>query len=254
MMNYSLRRWSFSLALLALPAVGLAQSVNAPAVTPAPVGDQSAAQWYLKDPQLDHVPGIGATRAYAEILKNLIPTPVIVAVIDSGIDTAHADLKPVLWTNPGEIPGNRIDDDHNGYVDDVHGWNFLGGFDGRNIGPESLEMTRIVAAGRPRFKGLTAKTVKPADRADFALYQKAEKAYSARLKEETGRSKETESMTGPLSMMVQGMKQALGTEKLDTATLRHAATATDPNLKQAAAGMLDMMHQVGAAEDRKSVV
>ena len=242
------RRWSLALALFGLPMLGVAQAVP-PMAAPAPAtaGDQSAAQWYLKDPQLDKVPGVGATRAYSEILKNLVPTPVIVAVIDSGIDTAHVDLKPMLWTNRGEIPGNGIDDDKNGYIDDVHGWNFLGGADGRNINAESLEMTRIVAAGRKRFKGVTAKTVKPADKADYALYQKAEKIYKVRVAEETDRSQQVESMTGPLTMMVDNLKQALGTEKLDTTALKNA-NPTDPNMKRAIAGMLDMMHQTGSAD------
>jgi subtilisin family serine protease len=238
------RRWPVALALLALPTLGLAQSVPA---TATPAGDMSAAQWYLKDPQLDKVPGIGATRAYKEVLSNLIPTPVIVAVIDSGIDTAHVDLKPVLWTNSKEIPGNGIDDDKNGYIDDVHGWNFLGGADGRNIDAETLEMTRIVAAGRKRFAGKTATTVKAADKADFALYQKAEKAYTARLKEETERNAQVEGMTGPITQMVASMKQALGTDKLDTTVLKNANTS-DPNMKRAVDGMLDMMRQTGASD------
>jgi subtilisin family serine protease len=245
---HSFRRWSLAVALLAGPALAQAQAVNAPSTTaPLPAGDQSAAQWYLKDPQLDNVPGVGATRAYQEILKNLVPTPVIVAVIDSGIDTAHVDLKPMLWVNRGEIPGNGIDDDKNGYIDDVHGWNFLGGADGRNVNAESLELTRIVAAGRKRFKTTTVKTVKPADKADFALYQKAEKIYKSRVQEESERSQQVESMTGPITQMVAGMKQALGTDKLDTVALRNAHP-DDPNLKRAIAGMLDMMRQTGAAD------
>ncbi|MCC3153092.1 S8 family peptidase [Hymenobacter sp. BT770] len=219
----------------------------APAPTPAPIGDLSSAQWYLKDPTLDKVPGVGATRVYNEILKTLTPQPVVVAVIDSGIDTAHVDLKTVLWTNPKEIPNNGIDDDKNGYVDDVHGWNFLGGPDGRNVNAETLEMTRIVAAGRKRFKGKTAATVKPTERTDFALYTKAEKAYSARLKEETERSEQVESMTGPLTMMVDNLKQALGVTTLDTTALRTIKT-DDPNLRRATAGMLEMMRQTGAAD------
>jgi subtilisin family serine protease len=245
---HSFRRWSLAVALLASPVLAQAQAVNAPSTTaPLPAGDQSAAQWYLKDPQLDNVPGVGATRAYQEILKNLVPTPVIVAVIDSGIDTAHVDLKPMLWVNRGEIPGNGIDDDKNGYIDDVHGWNFLGGADGRNVNAESLELTRIVAAGRKRFKTTTVKTVKPADKADFALYQKAEKIYKSRVQEESERSQQVESMTGPITQMVAGMKQALGTDKLDTVALRNAHP-DDPNLKRAIAGMLDMMRQTGAAD------
>ncbi|MBF9140704.1 S8 family peptidase [Hymenobacter properus] len=227
-------------------ATPVAPETPAPA-KPAPIGDQSAAQWYLKDPELDKVPGVGATRTYAELLKNLTPTPIVVAVIDSGIDTAHVDLKPILWTNSKEIPGNGIDDDKNGYIDDVHGWNFLGGPDGRNVNAETLEMTRIVAAGRVRFKGKTAATVKPTEKADYALYQKAEKAYKKRLAEETERNKEVESMAGPLTQMVAAMKQALGTEKLDTVALK-SANPDDPNLKRAIGGMLEMMRQTGAAD------
>jgi len=221
----------------------------APEVKPAPasIRDFSSSQWYLKDPELDKVPGVGVSRSYAELLKGLTPAPVVVAVIDSGIDTTHVDLKPALWTNSKEIPGNKIDDDKNGYVDDVHGWNFLGGPDGRNIGAETLEVTRIVAAGRTRFKGKTAATVKPAEKADFALYQKAEKVYAARLKEETTRSQQVESMTGPLTTMVNNMKQALGVSTLDTTTLRNVKTE-DTNLRRAVAGMLDMMRQTGAAD------
>ena len=245
MTRFPSRRWPLALALLALPTLGLAQSAApAPAATAT---DQSAAQWYLKDPRLDNVPGIGATRTYAELLKDLVPTPVVVAVIDSGIDTAHVDLKPVLWRNRGEIAGNGIDDDKNGYIDDVHGWNFLGGKDGRNINAETLEMTRIVAAGRKRFAGTTAKTVKPADKVDYVLYQKAEKVYKARLAEETERAGQVEGMAGPIADMVAKMKQALGTDKLDTTALRNARPE-DPNLKRAIAGMLDMMRQTGASD------
>ena len=240
---------AMSVPAAAPAAVGaIPPETPSPATKPAaPQGDQSASQWYLKDPQLDNVPGVGATRTYAELLKNRTPVPVVVAVIDSGIDTAHVDLKPILWTNAKEIPGNGIDDDKNGYVDDVHGWNFLGGPDGRNVNAETLEMTRIVAAGRKRFKGKTAATVKPTEKADYALYQKAEKQYKARLAEETERAGQVESMTGPLTQMVDNMKQALGVEKLDTTTLSTLKTE-DTNLRRASAGLLDMMRQTGAAD------
>ena len=265
-MNHTLSRVSLPVLLAATlfsscvrrpqassPVTSTAVSAPTPAPSPAakpapaPIPDLSTSQWYLKDPELDKVPGVGVSRSYAELLKGLTPAPVVVAVIDSGIDTAHVDLKPALWTNPKEIPGNKIDDDKNGYVDDVHGWNFLGGPDGRNIGAETLEVTRIVAAGRTRFKGKTAATVKPAEKADFALYQKAEKVYTTRYKEETGRSQQVESMTGPLTTMVGNMKQALGVSTLDTTTLRNVKT-DDTNLRRAVAGMLDMMRQTGAAD------
>lgn len=98
--------------------------------------------WHLLSYAKDSVYGTGVEKAYSELLKGKKSTPVVVAVIDSGIDTTHEDLKPVLWVNPGELPGNGIDDDKNGYVDDVHGWNFLGGKDGRSIKEDSDEATR----------------------------------------------------------------------------------------------------------------
>jgi subtilisin family serine protease len=79
-------------------------------------------------------------RAYTEVLKKRKGQAVVVAVIDSGIDLQHKDLASLLWVNPGEIAGDGLDNDQNGYVDDVHGYNFLG-----ESYHEQLEFTRIVA-------------------------------------------------------------------------------------------------------------
>jgi subtilisin family serine protease len=196
----------------------------APATTSIPAGptvaEAAAAQWYLRDPQQDKTPGVGATRTYAELLKGRVPTTVVVAVIDSGIDTAHVDLKPVLWRNPREIPGNGIDDDKNGYIDDIHGWNFLGGKDGRNISVETLEVTRVVAKLGPRFAGKTSAQIKAADKADYATYLRAKKAYDAKRKELTEQVQQTEQMAGPMSQMFTMLKSQLGVEKIDTAVMR----------------------------------
>ena len=88
--------------------------------------------WHLLDEKSDSFHGISLSNAYT-FLQGKKSKQVIVAVIDSGIDTTHEDLKRILWRNPAEIPGNGLDDDHNGYIDDIYGWNFLGGKDGRNI-------------------------------------------------------------------------------------------------------------------------
>lgn len=100
--------------------------------------------WHLLDYDQDSYYGISLNKAYQFLsAKNKIAQPIIVAVLDSGVDTTHEDLKKILWTNPKEIAGNGIDDDHNGYIDDVHGWNFLGGKDGRNIKKAADERSRI---------------------------------------------------------------------------------------------------------------
>lgn len=100
--------------------------------------------WHLLDVQDSGYYGISMDKAYQFVKsKNLKSNPVIVAVIDSGVDTLHEDLQSILWRNPKEIPGNGIDDDNNGYVDDVYGWNFLGGRDGRNVEKDSYEAARV---------------------------------------------------------------------------------------------------------------
>jgi len=83
-------------------------------------------RWSHLDLLKDGVPGMSVDRAYSELIKNAKGQTVIVGVIDSGIDIEHPDLASVIWTNPKEIPNNGKDDDKNGYIDDIHGWNFLG--------------------------------------------------------------------------------------------------------------------------------
>lgn len=106
--------------------------------------------WGHLDLIKDTIPGMAVDKAYAELIKNKKGTKVIVAVIDSGIDIDHEDLDGVIWTNKDEIPNNGKDDDNNGYIDDIHGWNFLG-----DSYDEQLEYVRILASGdtsNPRFK------------------------------------------------------------------------------------------------------
>ena len=95
--------------------------------------------WGHTDLLTDTIPGMSVDKAYSEIIGNKKGETVIVAVLDSGMDLTHEDLVDVLWVNKGEIPGNNKDDDNNGYIDDIHGYNFLG--ESYN---EQLEMARIV--------------------------------------------------------------------------------------------------------------
>jgi len=100
--------------------------------------------WHMLDKTKDGYQGISIGQAYDFVkTKKLKSNTVIVAVIDSGVDTLHEDLKTILWKNAKEIPGNGIDDDKNGYVDDIYGWNFLGGRDGRNVEQDSYEAARV---------------------------------------------------------------------------------------------------------------
>ena len=106
--------------------------------------------WHNLDFEKDGVMGMSTEKAY-ELLKDRKSKPVIVAIIDSGIDIAHEDLKSSIWINTKEIPGNKIDDDNNGFVDDINGWDFIGGADGRDIGPEQVEIVRLYNALKLKF-------------------------------------------------------------------------------------------------------
>jgi subtilisin family serine protease len=99
--------------------------------------------WFNLDFEQDKVRGVSTEKAYKELLKGKKSTSIIVSIIDSGVDEEHEDLKEVMWVNKDEIAGNGIDDDKNGYIDDIHGWNFIGGKDGKNINQDQLEVTRL---------------------------------------------------------------------------------------------------------------
>ena len=131
--------------------------------------DEIPKNWNLLDKATTGYPGVSIDKAYDFVkAKNVKSKKIIVAVIDSGIDTLHEDLKPVLWRNPKEIPGNGIDDDKNGYVDDIYGWNFLGGKDGRNVGKDSYEGARVYHALKSKWDG------KEVDKAKLSAADKAE--------------------------------------------------------------------------------
>lgn len=99
--------------------------------------------WFNLDWEEDKVRGVSTEKAYRELLKGKKSTTVIVSIIDSGIDEEHEDLKDVMWVNKDEVAGNGIDDDNNGYIDDINGWSFIGGKDGKNINQDALEITRL---------------------------------------------------------------------------------------------------------------
>ncbi|HCY89812.1 MAG TPA: peptidase S8 [Chitinophagaceae bacterium] len=146
--------------------------------------------WHLLDREKDGFYGISLDKAYEHIKsKNLKSRKILVAVIDSGIDTLHEDLKPVMWTNKKEIPGNGIDDDKNGYVDDIHGWNFIGGKDGRNVKEDSYEGARVYHKLRPTWEGkeVDEDKLSPAEKESYKTYLRAkEKTVGGVSQEEVG--------------------------------------------------------------------
>lgn len=136
---------SFAIASLLSSPVAQAQNKNTAEKLSQKKGaikEADLIRWSHLDLEKDTIPGMSIDKAYAELLKGKKGTPIIVGVIDSGLDIDHVDLKGKIWVNKKEIAGNGIDDDKNGFVDDVNGWNFLG-----EATNENLELTRIVKKG-----------------------------------------------------------------------------------------------------------
>ncbi|WP_295232712.1 S8 family serine peptidase [uncultured Chryseobacterium sp.] len=146
-----------------------------------PKEDKDLMTWYHKDFATTKVYGINTENAYKFLeSKGLKPKTVIVGVLDSGVQVDHPGLVKNIWTNPNEVPGNGKDDDGNGYIDDVHGWNFIGGKNG-DIDVDNMEVTRVVAKYKPVFEGEDS-TKNKANQAkmpeEFAMYMKAKELFT----------------------------------------------------------------------------
>jgi cell wall-associated protease len=163
--------------------------------------DKPHINWQLQDPTADKVYGAGIEKAY-ELLKGRPAKDVIVAVIDGGTDINHDDLKDNIWTNTGEIPGNGIDDDHNGYVDDIHGWNFLGGKNG-NIGLESSELARMYHKYKKRFGGKDSTQIPAEEMAEYRIYKTIKTKYIS----EQMQSAQQMMIIGGLNTMIEKVKK-----------------------------------------------
>ena len=130
----------------------------------------------LKNWYNQHELGIQTQKAYKKLKRKKSKT-IIVAVIDSGVDIEHEDLQGQIWVNKNEIPGNGKDDDKNGYIDDVHGWNFLGNASGENINETRLEKARIFKRLRDKYEEVDPKLLQ--DDSEYKLYQKVKDEIAA---------------------------------------------------------------------------
>lgn len=132
---------------------------------------QAPQNWFHLDPSKDGVPGMATESIYKRLPKTKKGKTVIVAVLDSGVDYKHEDLKEVMWVNEDEIPNNGIDDDKNGYIDDIHGWSFLGNAKGENVVYDNLEVTRLYATLKKKFEGKDPATLSKTEKVEYAKYE-----------------------------------------------------------------------------------
>lgn len=204
----------------------------------APLTEEQYKSWVAADLLSDTIPGMSVEKAYAELLKGRKGQKVIVGVIDSGVDIEHEDLKNVIWVNKDEIPGNGKDDDKNGFVDDVHGWNFLG-----DIVGENMEYVRYLKKLGPKFEGKTESSVSAADREDFAIYQKAKSEYEKEYQEVLANKNRYEQILAQLKPAHQAMAKKLGKEDYTQKDLTGISNPTPAEQQQI--GMLSQMLNYG---------
>ncbi|MGH7552752.1 MAG: S8 family peptidase [Longimicrobiales bacterium] len=189
---------------------------------------EASRNWHLLDEASDGVAGISAERALRELLANRQPRrTVVVAVIDGGVDTAHVDLIASLWSNAKETAGNGRDDDSNGYVDDVRGWNFIGGKDGRNVHHDTYEVARLQALCTNA--GSAGETLPAALRSQC---EQISRDFMQDKQEAEATLTQIRMIGEALDRAVPMLKQALGTDSL-TVERVSALRAASPQVEQA---------------------
>lgn len=137
---------------------------------------QAPQNWFHLDAKKDKIAGVSSQKAYDELLKGKKSTQVIVAVIDGGTEVNHEDLKQVIWVNKGEIPDNNIDDDKNGYTDDVNGWNFIGGAE-KNVAEDNLEVTRLYKKLHGKYGNADTNALEGSEKDNYNYYKKIKSDY-----------------------------------------------------------------------------
>ncbi len=135
--------------------------------------------WYKKDYTQDGIPGISLNKWELDNKGKKNNNNLIVAVIDTQLDTNHEDLQGQLWTNPNEIPNNNIDDDKNGYIDDINGWNYLTTKSNNYTVWYNFESVRIIRKYRGKFEGKKIEEINKEDHNNFKEYLRAVDRYEA---------------------------------------------------------------------------
>ena len=203
--------------------------------------DEAPENWFNLDNSSDKVMGVSTEKTYQSLLKGKNSETIIVAVIDSGVDPDHEDLKDVMWVNMDEIPDNGIDDDKNGYVDDIHGWNFIGGKNGKNVDQDTYEVTRLYAKYKKIFENKDKDSLSKKEKKAYAKYE----AYKKEVEE---KQEELKQQSTGVMMFAESIKTMKAHLKKDDITLEdvNGIDASDEKLAQAA-GMLKRVLENGTS-------
>ena len=201
--------------------------------TPAKKTDLSESdfqRWSHLDITQDSIAGMSLSKAY-QFLEGKKSKEVIVAIADSGVDVKHEDLKDVLWLNPSEIDNNNIDEDKNGFEDDVFGWNFLGNKQGEVVTIDQLEITRLLKEGKSKFAKVDVANLSIEDKKEYDAYLKLVKEYDATIIEKEAEISKMEDYLITLGLIQQDFIAVKELAKQEDLTLELVNSLNAPNLQ-----------------------
>ncbi len=209
--------------------------------------------WHQMDLKTDGYYGISLNQAY-NFLKGKKSKTVVVTTIDSGIDTTQNDLKTILWVNLKELPGNGVDEDHDGYIDDVHGWDFLGGKDGKVDYTETTEEVRQYFKLKPVYENLTAA---PAGKEkEYAFWKQVKMEYDTSMNKAQSEIKELTTEVNVLSATNYYIKRALNLQASQTFTKQDLdkLTAANDTVAQSKTVWQSVFSQIGESTTNAKVL
>jgi cell wall-associated protease len=191
-----------------------------------------------------------------KLLSNKKSTTVVVAVIDSGVDIEHKDLQGKIWVNNNEIAGNGIDDDKNGYVDDIHGWNYLGNSKGENVDVANLEKTRILRDLTKKFNGIDINTLSDSEKEEYKLYETVQADVQAELDNYKKYIPYFKMLINKIETTPALMAKRLGKENYTQTDLKKfkAVTDEDNELAGIASAILSGRLSVKGVEDQRKYI
>ena len=191
--------------------------------------DAKYLNWYNRSPSLDKIQGAATDQAYRELLKDKSPRKkVVVAVIDGGVDIYHPELQGKIWTNKNEIAGNGLDDDNNGYVDDIYGWNFIGNSAGEHLLYENMEFVRIFKKLSPRFSDVKDdKGLPDEDKQLYAVYVRCKTKYEEELRKYTQRKKDLDNFEEYVNHFEEVLRKYLRKQEITVEDVKSVKTKSE---------------------------
>ncbi len=200
------------------------------------------AGWQLNKADKSGSVGISAHSIYSDLLKGKASTTVVVAVIDSGVDIEHEDLKDNVWVNVDEIPDNGKDDDMNGYVDDVYGWNFIGGPDG-DVNDETLEVTRLYAKYKYKYENADRNKLSKSDKKEYDLYIRCKEEVESKRAQAIERKKQYQDTKENYGKALDRIAQILGDKPANLASLQEIDGSESAEIEMGKNIVLDRIAQ-----------